>query len=73
MVQQLDLKVLVFKHFGKNIPKSFKMSPDAFIQIGLQLAYYRWGGVHMELCLFKNQIHFTQTLWTYQVAKKAFK
>ncbi|XP_055455671.1 carnitine O-acetyltransferase [Psammomys obesus] len=41
MIQDLDIMMLVFHHFGKDFPKSEKLSPDAFIQIALQLAYYR--------------------------------
>uniref|UniRef100_A0A8C3Q9Q2 Carnitine O-acetyltransferase n=1 Tax=Geospiza parvula TaxID=87175 RepID=A0A8C3Q9Q2_GEOPR len=41
MVEDLDIKVMVFHQFGKGFPKSEKISPDAFIQLALQLAYYR--------------------------------
>lgn len=41
MIQDLDISVLLFPHFGKDFPKSQSLSPDSFIQMALQLAYYR--------------------------------
>lgn len=41
LAEDVDMRVAVFEHFGKNVPKTFNMSPDAFIQVALQLAYYR--------------------------------
>ncbi|XP_077377770.1 carnitine O-acetyltransferase-like isoform X2 [Festucalex cinctus] len=41
MVHDLDVNVLMFSQFGKNVPKRNKLSPDAFIQMAFQLAYFR--------------------------------
>ena len=34
--------VLCFDDFGKNFPKSAKLSPDGFIQAAIQLTYYKF-------------------------------
>lgn len=41
LINDLDLHVLVHTAFGKGAIKKCKLSPDAFIQMGLQLAYFK--------------------------------
>ncbi|CAG2255886.1 E2.3.1.7 [Mytilus edulis] len=40
-VKDLDLTVAKFTDYGKNFPKSVKLSPDSYIQTAFQLAFYR--------------------------------
>lgn len=40
-VKDLDLTVAKFTDYGKKFPKSVKLSPDSYIQIAFQLAFYR--------------------------------
>ncbi|XP_055896071.1 carnitine O-acetyltransferase-like isoform X2 [Biomphalaria glabrata] len=40
-VENLMFQSLFFKHYGKTFIKSQRLSPDAFIQVAFQLAYYR--------------------------------
>ncbi|KAM4703635.1 choline O-acetyltransferase [Rhinophrynus dorsalis] len=41
IVNNLDFTVYKFKNYGKEFIKKQRMSPDAFIQVALQLAFYR--------------------------------
>lgn len=42
--EDLEMKVLNFQGFGKGAIKSFKLSPDSFVQMAIQLAFYRLHG-----------------------------
>lgn len=42
--QDVELRIFVHDAFGKGVMKKCRLSPDAFIQMALQLAYYRDAG-----------------------------
>lgn len=44
LVKDLDFQVYRYAGYGKDFIKSCKVSPDVFIQLALQLAYYRLYG-----------------------------
>ncbi|KAL5289699.1 CPT1A family protein [Megaselia abdita] len=41
LLNDVDLKIFVHDSYGKGFMKKSKLSPDAYIQMALQLAYYR--------------------------------
>ena len=41
LAESVDLHLIMHDAFGKGLIKKCKTSPDAFIQLALQLAYYR--------------------------------
>lgn len=40
-ISDVDLQVVRFSDFGKGKVKQMRMSPDSFVQLALQLAFYR--------------------------------
>lgn len=42
LVRNLDFTAYKFENYGKEFIKKQKMSPDAYIQVALQLAFYRY-------------------------------
>eukprot|EP01094_Clydonella_sp_ATCC50884_P019433 TRINITY_DN3790_c0_g1_i3.p1 TRINITY_DN3790_c0_g1~~TRINITY_DN3790_c0_g1_i3.p1 ORF type:complete len:365 (+),score=105.60 TRINITY_DN3790_c0_g1_i3:1027-2121(+) len=41
MLSNIKLRILHYKRYGANTIKSFKISPDTFAQMAMQLAYYK--------------------------------
>lgn len=48
-IEQLDHRLYIYKEYSKGFIKKVKLSPDGWLQMALQLAYYR------------DQGHFAQT------------
>ncbi|KAJ3218879.1 Carnitine O-acetyltransferase mitochondrial [Clydaea vesicula] len=44
LIDKHDLKVCVFEGYGKNLIKKFGVSPDAYAQMAIQLAYFKLMG-----------------------------
>nr|CAD7409524.1 unnamed protein product [Timema poppensis] len=60
LVADFELYCSTFPAFGKDVLKSFKVSPDSFIQMALQLAFYRLHktpGAHYESAGLRKFIH----------------
>ncbi|KAG7261893.1 hypothetical protein CRUP_006309 [Coryphaenoides rupestris] len=50
LINDLDVNVFNFRQFGKELPKQHGFSPNAFIQVALQLSYYRVHGEVSPAC-----------------------
>eukprot|EP00331_Platyophrya_macrostoma_P018113 CAMPEP_0176465746 /NCGR_PEP_ID=MMETSP0127-20121128/37477_1 /TAXON_ID=938130 /ORGANISM="Platyophrya macrostoma, Strain WH" /LENGTH=798 /DNA_ID=CAMNT_0017858775 /DNA_START=95 /DNA_END=2491 /DNA_ORIENTATION=+ len=48
LIDDLDLVVRHYKPYGKNVIKKLKCSPDAFVQMAMQLAFFRNQGTFVQ-------------------------
>lgn len=46
LINQHELKVQAFQGYGKSLIKKFKFSPDAYVQMIIQLAYHKMYGIN---------------------------
>ncbi|KAL1982171.1 hypothetical protein VTN96DRAFT_1706 [Rasamsonia emersonii] len=46
LIAQHELRVQAFQGYGKGLIKKFKCSPDAYVQMLIQLAYYKMYGIN---------------------------
>lgn len=44
LINDLHLRIYAYDHYGKGFMKKCRISPDAYLQMALQLAYYRDAG-----------------------------
>jgi len=74
--ESVKLEVADFKDFGKEFVKSKKMSPDSFIQIALQLAYWRLHkqppATYESASLRQFRLGRTDTIRSCSVSSQAF-
>ncbi|XP_055298484.1 carnitine O-acetyltransferase-like isoform X3 [Sitodiplosis mosellana] len=72
----LELNVVHFKTYGKNFIKSQRMSPDSFIQMAMQYAFYKLHGepgAHYETAQVRMFIHGrTETIRSCSTESVAF-
>uniref|UniRef100_A0A8B9L593 Carnitine O-acetyltransferase b n=1 Tax=Astyanax mexicanus TaxID=7994 RepID=A0A8B9L593_ASTMX len=48
LINDLDITCFNFQRFGKEFPKKLRFSPNSFIQMAIQLAYYRSDAVSVQ-------------------------
>ena len=76
LIKQLNLLVLDYTDYGKDFIKSMKLSPDSFIQIAMQLAYYRLHqsapATYESASLRRFRLGRTDTIRSCSIASHAF-
>ena len=60
LVADTDISCLTFSEFGKDFCKLVKVSPDSFVQIAIQLAFYKWEMYYNNAYYFQMQINFSE-------------
>lgn len=56
MFVSIQMDVLEFAGYGANTIKTFKVSPDAFVQMALQLGVFKMTGIPQTRYLQCNQV-----------------